>query len=71
MNEVAEIHAEGSPGIEQAELKTLGTTTYQKAEVVHRFADSHPWFHPLIIGVGIVLIFLIGIFLLRTFQKKS
>ena len=71
MNESAETHGEGSPAIEQAEQNALGTTTYQKAEIVHRFADSNPWFHPLVLGVGAILIVVIGILVWRLLRKKS
>lgn len=45
MNEQTETGGEGSPAIEQTEKQILGNDAYQKAEVVHRFADTHPWFH--------------------------
>lgn len=48
MNENNEIPSEGSSAVEQAELKVLGKENYQKAEIVHYFANTHPWFHPLL-----------------------
>ncbi|HVY72764.1 MAG TPA: hypothetical protein VG984_01780 [Candidatus Paceibacterota bacterium] len=55
MNESATSSGEGSPAVEQAEKQVLGNQNYQKVEVVHRFADSHPWVHPALLG-GIALI---------------
>ena len=63
--------SEGSPAVEQAEKQILGNENYQKVEVVHRFADSHPYFHPLLI-VGIIAIIAPAIFfVIRHRQKKN
>ena len=47
---------EGNPEIEKLEQQTLGTSTYQKAEVVHKFADENPWFHPLLIVIALAVV---------------
>lgn len=71
MNEQASATGEGNPDIERAEQQALGTSTYQKVEVVHRFADSHPWLHPLLI-VGILAIGILGVaFVLRMRKNAS
>ena len=57
MNNYSNLAQEGSPEVEQAERQVLGETNYQKAEVVHRFADTHPWFHPvLLVSVALVMV---------------
>lgn len=62
MNESSEMHVEGNPEIEQAEQKALGTTTYEKVEVVHEYANTHPWFHPtLAIGGAVVIVCVIQV----------
>lgn len=71
MDEHNSTSLEGNPSIEQAEQNALGTNNYQKVEVVHRFADSHPWLHPLLGGIGIVLVIGIGLFVWQFLQKKS
>ncbi len=48
--------AERNPTVEHAEQQALGTTTYQKAEVVHQYADSHPWVHPVLLVVAVIII---------------
>ena len=65
MNEQATISGEGSPAVEQAEQRVLGQENYQKAEVVHRFADTHPWVHPLLIALGILIVVGIGWLIMR------
>ena len=60
---------EGSPGIERAEQQALGTSTYQKVEVVHHFADTHPWFHPLLV-VGILALATLAVAGLWRMRKK-
>ena len=54
---------EGNPAVEQAERQALGNENYQKAEVVHRFADTHAWFHPaLVVGsVGLIIIVILAL----------
>ena len=59
---------EGNPAVEQAERQALGNENYQKAEVVHRFADSHTLFHPALIAGGLVLIVFV-IVMQRRFGK--
>jgi hypothetical protein len=70
MNEQSEAGGEGSPAVERAEKQVLGTDTYQKAEVIHRFADTHPWFHPLLLGGFAILVLCVGLFLYKHFAKK-
>lgn len=62
---------EGSSAIEQAEQKALGTTTYNKVEVVHRFADTHPWFHPLLVGIGIAVLVGVVLLVMKLRQKRG
>ena len=69
MHEMAESSGEGSPAVEQVEKQILGTENYQKAEVVHRFADENQWVHPLLIG-GSVVVIVCGILLTRYFLKR-
>ena len=60
---------EGSPAIERAEQQALGTSTYQKVEVVHRFADTHTWFHPLLV-FSILAITAVGVGSVLWWRKK-
>ncbi len=68
MNEQA-TSGEGSAAVEHLEQQILGNKNYQKVEVVHRFADSHPWFHPLLV-IGIVAV-IVGIAWLIKRNKPS
>jgi hypothetical protein len=58
---------EGNPSVEHAEQQLLGTTTYQKAEAVHKYADANPWLHPVLLVGGVLVIFVI--FLLFKHKK--
>ena len=71
MNESADAHLEGDPAIEQIEQKTLGTTTYEKVEEVHQFANANPWLHPLLLGVGLVFLVVIGLLAWRFILKDK
>lgn len=57
--------SEGSPAVEQAEKQVLGNANYQKVEVVHRFADTHPWFHPLLAAGVVIVVVCVAVFLIR------
>jgi cobalamin biosynthesis Mg chelatase CobN len=62
---------EGSPAVEQAEQHILGAENYQKAEVVHQFADTHPWFHPLVIVVIILVVAGVGWLIKRKMNQQE
>jgi uncharacterized membrane protein len=49
----------------------LGETNYQKIEVVHRFADAHPYVHPLLLGAVIVIVVGIVYFLALRFWRNK
>ncbi len=71
MNEQSISTGEGNPAAERAEQHILGSENYQKAEVVHRFAETHPWFH-LTLAVGAVVIVLgITFFVRRYIRSKA
>lgn len=69
VNESTTTPQEGSPAVEQAEKQVLGETNYQKVEVVHRFADSHPYIHPLLLGVVALIIIGVLFFLTKRMRK--
>jgi hypothetical protein len=48
--------SERSPAVEQAERQLLGNGAYQKAEVVHNYASTHPWVHPTLIAGLVALV---------------
>ena len=62
---------EGNPAVEQAEKQVLGDANYQKVEIVHRFADSHPYVHPLLLGIAAPVIIGIIFFLTQRMRKRS
>ena len=61
---------EGNPSIEAVERQALGTTSYQKVEVVHRFANASPWFHPLLVVAAVVAVACVFLLLKRITAKK-
>lgn len=69
MNE-ASTTGEGSPQMEAAERHILGAENYEKAEVVHRFADTHPWFHPTLL-LGTVAIFIFAIVVVMKYIRAE
>jgi hypothetical protein len=71
MHENSTTSQEGSPGVEQAERQVLGETNYQKAEVVHRFADSHPYVHPLLIGITVLILAGVAFPVIRRFKYSK
>ena len=69
MNE-SSTNSEGSPAVEQAERQVLGSTTYQKVEVVHQFADTHLWFHPVLLGVIVLIAAGVLVFFVRRSRQR-
>jgi hypothetical protein len=61
--------SEGIPAVEQVEKKVLGNN-YQSVEVVHRFADTHPWFHPVLAIGAIVIVVCIALVLSRYIRGR-
>jgi hypothetical protein len=62
---------EGNPAVEEAERQFFGNENYQKAEVVHRFADTHAWLHPLLGVVAVAVLVCVVLLLRKYFKRKS
>jgi hypothetical protein len=71
VSDSASTSQEGNPAVEQAEKQVLGDSNYQKVEVVHRFADAHPYVHPLLIGTAGLIIIGIIFLVIRHWRKGT
>ncbi|MDO8604503.1 MAG: hypothetical protein Q7K40_03880 [bacterium] len=61
---------EGTPAIEEAERQIFGNN-YEKVEIIHRFSDNHPWFHPVLVSGVIVIIVCIVLATKHKLSKQS